>query len=106
MYNSETEVIFPIHAIDNLKGLRGDVWDQLIERVLSTEVDSVEQLAFVLMVVKIVGCAGCNADSFRAMRGCVKCAQQSIRRFRGSDEDLVKQFQKAKQEIVSFHKKP
>jgi len=98
MYNSDTEVLFPMRAIPGLKGLRGPNWDKLIEYVLSEAPES-EKLAFILMIVRLVGCSGCNADSFRAMRGCTKCAQQSIRRFRGDDSDLLKLFEKAKIEI-------
>jgi hypothetical protein len=98
MYNSDTEVLFPMRAIPGLRGLRGPDWDKLIEYVLN-EAPENEKFAFILMVVRLVGCSGCNADSFRAMRGCTKCAQQSIRRFRGDDSDLLKLFEKAKIEI-------
>jgi hypothetical protein len=43
------------------------------------------------MMVKMCGCVGCNADSFRAMRGCTQCARQSVRRNRGGDHELVEQ---------------
>ncbi len=99
MYNSDTEVIFPLRAVPFLKGLRGPEWDQLIDFILSDQVKQQEQLAFILMVVRLVGCSGCNADSFRAMRGCTKCAQQSIKRYRGEDQDLIKLYEKTKQEI-------
>jgi hypothetical protein len=31
----------------------------------------------------------CHADSYRAMRGCTICAQQTVARFKGSDQELV-----------------
>jgi hypothetical protein len=103
MYNSDTEVLFPMRAIPGLKGIRGQEWDKLVDYVLD-EAKENEKLAFVLMIVRLVGCSGCNADSFRAMRGCTKCAQQSIRRFRGEDTDLLKLYEKAKLEIESYIK--
>ncbi len=103
MYNSDTEVLFPVRAIPGLKGLRGPQWDQLIDYVLNDAKDQ-EKLAFVLMIVRLVGCSGCNADSFRAMRGCTKCAQQSIRRFRGDDVDLLKLYEKSKLEVENNNK--
>ena len=103
MYNSDTEVLFPVRAIPGLKGLRGPEWDQLIEFILSDASEN-EKLAFVLMIVRLVGCSGCNADSFRAMRGCTKCAQQSIRRYRGEDTDLLKLYEKSKLEIENQNK--
>ncbi len=102
MYNSDTEVMFPIRAISGLKGLRGPKWDELIDFVLIDANDQ-DKLAFVLMIVRLVGCGGCNADSFRAMRGCTKCAQQSIRRFRGDDVDLLKLFEKSKIDIENHN---
>lgn len=101
MYNSDTEVLFPLRAIPELRGIRGSEWDNLIELIISDQVKEIEKLAFVLMIVRLVGCGGCNSDSFRAMRGCTKCAQQSIRRFRGEDIDLIKLYEKAKIEIMN-----
>ncbi|MDX9849073.1 MAG: hypothetical protein RBT01_01070 [Anaerolineaceae bacterium] len=103
MYNSDTEVMFPVRAIPGLKGLRGPKWDELIDYVLNDANDE-EKLAFVLTIVRLVGCSGCNADSFRAMRGCTKCAQQSIRRFRGDDVDLLKLYEKSKIDIENHNK--
>ena len=101
MYNSETEVLFPERAIIGLRGLRGPEWDVLIEQVHSSEIE-LDKTAFVLMMVRILGCIACNADSFRAMRGCIKCAQQSIRRYRGDDQDLLKLFEKSKLDIEEY----
>ena len=89
--------------IPGLKGLRGPEWDKLVDFVLDQASED-EKLAFALMIVRLVGCSGCNADSFRAMRGCTKCAQQSIRRFRGEDKDLTKLYEKAKIEIKNHFK--
>ncbi len=100
MYNSDTEVLFPLRAIPELRGIRGPEWDELIDLIISDQVVETDKLAFVLMIVRLVGCAGCNSDSFRAMRGCTKCVQQTIRRFRGEDHDLIKLFEKAKNEIA------
>ncbi|MAT44400.1 MAG: hypothetical protein CL609_18865 [Anaerolineaceae bacterium] len=102
MYNSENEVIFPAKAIPQLKGLRGPLWDNLVDEILTKDPESLEQLAFVMTVVRIVGCSGCNSDSFRAMRGCARCAQQGIKRFRGSDDDLVNLYEKAKKDVSAF----
>jgi hypothetical protein len=103
MYNSDTEVLFPVRAIPSLKGLRGLKWDELIDYIL-TDANEQEKLAFVLTIVRLVGCASCNADSFKAMRGCTKCAQQSIRRFRGDDTDLLKLYERSKIDIENYIK--
>lgn len=103
MYNSDTEVLFPVRAIPSLKGLKGLKWDELIDYILK-EGNEQEKLAFVLTIVRLAGCNSCNADSFKAMRGCTKCAQQSIRRFRGEDEDLIKLYEKSKIDIENHNK--
>ena len=100
MYNNDTELLFPSRVIKKLEGLRGAEWDQLVNQVTNLEEDSVEHLAFVLMMSKIDGCSSCNSDSFRAMRGCTQCAVLNIRRFRGEDSELVKMFEQAKKGII------
>ena len=99
MYNDDTELLFPSRVIGELSGLRGEAWESLVNEVKDLPEDSLELLSFVLMMVKIDGCTTCNADSFRAMRGCTQCAILNIRRFRGSDKELLKQFSKAKTEV-------
>ena len=44
MYNSDTEVLFPVRAIPGLKGLRGPQWDQLSDYIL-TQANEQEKLA-------------------------------------------------------------
>lgn len=105
MYNSDTELLFPLRVIPTLSGLRGVHWDNLIEMIGSNKGADVDQYAFVLLMVRLGGCVTCNADSFRAMRGCTVCANQTIRRFRGSDDELVEQFTQCKKEVENFIKK-
>ncbi len=105
MYNSDTELLFPLRVIPNLEELRNAPWRDLVARVSSADASEVEQYAFVLMMARLGGCVTCNADSFRAMRGCTICAHQTIRRFRGSDKDLLEQFAQCKKEVENFIKK-
>ncbi|NPV75992.1 MAG: hypothetical protein HPY59_06395 [Anaerolineae bacterium] len=105
MYNSDTELLFPLRIIPNLGELRNAPWRDLVERVSSADASEVDQYAFVLMMTRLGGCVTCNADSFRAMRGCTVCAHQTIRRFRGSDKDLLEQFDQCKKEVENFIKK-
>lgn len=105
MYNSDTELLFPLRVIPSLAGLRGRHWDEFIKRISASDASEIEQYAFVLLMVRLGGCVTCNADSFRAMRGCTVCAHQTIRRFRGSDEDLVEQFNQCKKEMENYIKK-
>ena len=102
MYNSDTELLFPSRVVPVLRTLRGKEWETLVDRVNLSAADSPDQLAFVLMMVRLSGCVSCNADSFRAMRGCTQCARQSIRRYRGDDQELLDEYEKAYQEIVTY----
>ncbi len=105
MYNSDTELLFPIRVIPALAVLRGDDWQARVQRVSGDGVVLVDQLAFVYMMVRLGGCMTCNADSFRAMRGCTQCARQTVRRFRGSDRDMLEQYQQSRRDIQAFVQK-
>ncbi len=102
MYNSDTELLFPLRVIPSLGTLRGEAWQQLVKQVTDQDGDSLDQMAYVLMMVRLGGCVTCSADSFRAMRGCTQCAWQTIRRFRGSDEELLAQFEQSKIEVEQY----
>lgn len=105
MYNSDTEVMFPPRVISHLRNLRGVDWQRLIDEVSSENAALVERAAFTLMMVRMGGCQTCTIDSYRGMRGCTMCARQTIRRFRGSDKDLLKQFEQCKIELQQFFNK-
>jgi hypothetical protein len=107
MYNSDTELLFPIRVIPTLSPLRNEMWRELVARISSPQVDPSEQLAFVLMMVRLGGCVTCSSDSFRAMRGCTQCAWQTIRRYRGTDQALLEQYELARRDVQEhFTKKP
>lgn len=105
MYNQDTEVLFPTRVIPVLDGLQGEEWHKLIEYVRSEQCAVLDRYAFVLMMVRMCGCAGCNADSFRAMRGCTLCAKQTVRRFRGGDREIVDQYQQMRREVEQYLRK-
>jgi hypothetical protein len=99
MYQSDTEMLFPTRVIPALKNQRGAAWKTLVEEV-AVEPDGGEAtLAFGLMMIRLSGCLTCHSDSYRAMRGCTVCAQQSVGRFKDGDEGLVKLYNKARAEV-------
>jgi hypothetical protein len=102
MYNSDTELLFPLRVVSTLGALRGDEWQALLDRVSAADASLIEQTAFVLMMVRMDGCVGCNADSFRAMKGCTQCARQNIRRHRGSDAEIVELFEQICNEVQLY----
>lgn len=101
MYNSDTELLFPIRVISSLETLRGAQWQRIVSEVKEPD----EQIAFVLMMVRLSGCLACNADSFRAMRGCTQCARQNVKRFKGSDQELVEIFNQSLRETQAYLQK-
>lgn len=104
MYNSDTELIFPIRVIPELLELRGPEWENLVQNAINEDAELNTRLAFVLMMVKLGGCGTCNADSFRAMRGCTQCATRTIRRYKGNDSELVELHQLCQKEVDDFVK--
>lgn len=102
MYNSDTEILFPLRVAGNLSDLRGPEWSSLVDRIGGPAASKPEKIGFVLMMIRLNGCIACNADSFRAMRGCTQCARQTIRRYRSTDNELMDLFQSAVAEAEQF----
>lgn len=105
MYNEDTDVLFPPRVIPYLRNLRGEEWQELVDQVRLLEGNAPDRLAFVLLMVRLGGCTSCQADSYRAMRGCTLCATQTVRRYRGGDQDLLKGFHEAKEEVGRYLRK-
>ena len=99
---TDNELLFPHYIIPNLKELRGPVWEELVERIIPLPETHEEKLAFMLMMVRLNGCMACETDSYRAMRGCLACAFQTLRRYKGEDDDLVDLFETALEDIRAF----
>ncbi|MBE2184872.1 MAG: hypothetical protein IAE89_15695 [Anaerolineae bacterium] len=99
---TDNEILFPYELIPSLRGMRGPVFQELVERAASGSPFEDETLAFMLMMIRLNGCVPCETDSFRAMRGCFACAAQTLRRYKGSDEDLVAAFNQSLEEIRAF----
>lgn len=99
---SDNDILFPHHVIPQLKQLGGERWQALVERVVRLPENHEETLAFMLMMVRLNGCLACETDSYRAMRGCTACAQQTLRRHKGGDDDLLVRFERALDEVRRF----
>ena len=90
---TDNEILFPHYAIPALRNVRGVKWQQLIDRISSKAETSAEVLALMHVMIELDGCLACETDSYRAMRGCIACAQQCLRRFKGSDEELIRAYE-------------
>src|SRR5690606_28685469 len=103
LYQSDAEILFPCRVIPHLRGLRGQAWLRLTDMVAASAPGSLERQAFTLMMVRLDGCLTCHADSYRAMRGCTLCAQQTIVRYKGSDEDLAAAYERAVNDVSRYY---
>jgi hypothetical protein len=92
---AENELLFPPRVITKLRQARGEPFRALVDRVLQLPEDDPEALAFSLMMMRLNGCLTCETDSYRAMRGCTACSRQTLRRFKGPDEDLLRHYDRA-----------
>ena len=102
MYNKDTDLIFPSRLIPALRDLRGDLWQGLVERALDQNIKALDRLALILLMVKLAHCDTCQADSYRALHGCTRCAQRTVQRFQGSDQDLLVLFTESREEVQHF----
>jgi hypothetical protein len=93
------ELLFPSSSIAMLRQVRGDLFRALVERVMCLPEDHPEHLAFSLMMIRLDGCMACETDSYRAMRGCTPCARQTLRRFKGTDADLLARYEEALDDV-------
>lgn len=104
MSTIHNDLLFPSRAIEPLRKLRGEQWERLITGLGDKDPLSPEKIAFVLLMVRIGGCTTCQSDSFRAMRGCVTCSSTTVKRFKGSDQNLLDLYNKAKKEVIKYVK--
>ena len=99
--NPRTELLFPPHLIPDLRDLRDDAWRELIDYITSLPETHPDTLAFCLMMIRLNACLGCVSGSYRFMRGCELCSQQTIARYQGTDEELIALYHQAKEDMES-----
>ena len=101
MYTNNA-LLFPEDAIPLLEDKRGWQWQQLVQRVEDLPPQHEERLAFMLFMMRMNGCMDCETDCYRAMRGCHACSLQSLRRYKGSDDELLAGFESALTDVREF----
>ena len=92
---TDNEILFPHYAIPALRNTRGPAWARLIDRLSAKSETSIEVLGLMSLMIELNGCLACETDSYRAMRGCTACAQQTLRRFKGGDEELIRMYEQS-----------
>jgi hypothetical protein len=102
MHNPVTDLLFPSREIKSLVAERDRPWQELVCKVETTDAESKERMAFILMMARLNNCAGCNTDSYRATQGCLSCAKQTLKRFHGSDAELIGLYKVAKNDLTFY----
>ncbi|MCU0462982.1 MAG: hypothetical protein MUF38_00250 [Anaerolineae bacterium] len=95
----QNSLLFPREAIRHLRSARGEQFTALVDRVCVLPECHEEALAFMLMMIQLNGCVSCATDSYRAMNGCTVCALRVLKRFKGSDQDLIDRYEDALNEV-------
>jgi hypothetical protein len=98
----KAELLFPPRLIASLRNLRGPVWADLVERTARLPETDLDSLAFTLLMVRLNSCVKCHEGSFKYMRGCQLCAAQSVMQFKGSDDDLVALYERARLDVDAY----
>lgn len=95
----QNSLLFPREAIRSLRCSRGEKFAKLVDHVCGLPECHEEILAFMLMMIQLNGCVSCATDSYRAMNGCGVCAVRVLKRFKGSDQDLIDRYEDALNEV-------
>ena len=98
----KAELLFPPRLMSALRGLRGPVWGSLVERVAVLPETDPDSLAFTLLMIRLDDCVKCHEGSFKYMRGCHLCASQTVTQYKGTDEDLLQMYNKARRDVDSY----
>jgi hypothetical protein len=96
------EILFPHSRVSGLKRLQDKEWQSLVERIAALPETHPDALAFSYLMIKLCDCLNCDLSSFKASLGCSACSQRTIKAVRTTDKALLKQFEKARQEVLAY----
>jgi len=102
--SGEIDLLFPSRAIEPLRKLRGEQWENLINYLVELDQKDPQRVAFVLFMVRMGGCTTCQSDSYRAMRGCILCSTNTIKRYKGTDQILIELYNEALKDLSKYMK--
>lgn len=96
------EILFPHSRVSGLKNLHDEEWKSLVERIAALPETHPDALAFSYMMIKLCNCLNCDLGSYKASLGCSVCSQRTISAVRDSNQILMKEFKKAKKEVLAY----
>ncbi|MBE9506967.1 MAG: hypothetical protein IMY86_02870 [Chloroflexi bacterium] len=74
----------------------------MVDRVAALPDGHEDVLAFSSLMIKLASCLTCDLDSYRASLGCCTCARRTVGGFKGSDEEIIRQFEEAREEVRAY----
>jgi hypothetical protein len=99
---SRCEILFPHSRVSGLKKLKGEEWQKLTERIALLPETHEDALAFSHMMIKLCDCLNCDLSSYKAALGCSACSQRTINALRDTDSQLLRRFEKSRQEVTLY----
>jgi hypothetical protein len=96
------DLLFTPHLIPRLRDLRGPAWADLIDRLSPLPETHPDVLALAIMMIDLDGCLSCQMDSYRAQRGCARCARHTLITSKETDQQLLKQYDSARQRVAAY----
>ena len=96
------EILFPHSRVSGLKNLHDEDWKSVVERIAALPETHPDALAFSYMMIKLCNCLNCDLGSYKASLGCSVCSQRTVSAVRDSNQVLMKEFKKAKKEVLAY----
>lgn len=98
----DSEILFPSRCIPRLRDSRGPKWAELVDHLTTLPDHHEDVLGFSLLMTKLASCLTCDLDSYRASLGCCTCARRTVAGFKGSDKEITRQFEEAREEVRAY----
>jgi len=98
----DSEILFPFRCIPQLRDLRGPEWAEFVDHIAALPDGHEDVLGFSLMMIELASCLTCSLDSYRASLGCCICAQRAVAGFKGSDREVIRIFERAREKARAY----
>ncbi len=96
-----TEFLFAHWAVPVLADLRGARWRQLVDRIAPLPSTHPDSLALALVMIRVNGCANCDARRYRERAGCANCSRLVLTTLnRETEAELLARYHAAQKEVA------
>lgn len=93
------DLLFTPPLIPQLRNLRNAEWAKLVDYLSKLPDTHPDALGFSMMMIELGACLTCEMDNYRAQRGCAACSRQTILSYKGTDQQLIKLYETARQAV-------